>query len=69
MPSQSSARLPAAAGLRKQQRALRNAAPRANKRAPTSPLLSNPRYPTPTANVYKTTARRAYAWPAPTPEL
>ena len=55
--------------VRKQQRALRNAAPRANKRAPTSPLLSNPRYPTPTANVYKTTARRAYAWPAPTPEL
>ena len=55
--------------VRKQQRALRNAAPRANKHAPTSPLLSNPRYPTPTANVYKTTARRAYAWPAPTPEL
>ena len=55
--------------MRKQQRALRNAAPRANMRAPTSPLLSNPRYPTPTANVYKTTARRAYAWPAPTPEL
>jgi len=56
--------------VRKQQRALRNAAPRANaRRAATSPLLSNQRYPTVTKSVYKTTARNAYAWPTPKPEF
>ena len=56
--------------VRKQQRALRNAAPRTNaRRAATSPLLSNQRYPTVTKSVYKTTARNAYAWPTPKPEF